>query len=170
MTDYLDSAIQALLNRAEQNGSQCSLAEFEVLNRDFGAVFPDWYVACLTQHPLADLHLGWQAFPPDDDFDGMTWLVLSDTAMLRELLISYPAMYLFDRGFFPIANDSTNAGNVFVMETSTGPDSPVYEVWHDISHDPDELVAAIRSGKSGGTVTPSFANFLANCPVDGPYE
>ena len=167
----LEEAVAELLGRSKHHGSHAIRSELDVLNHDFADVFPQWFVDCLSSFPIADLHLGWQAFPTEDDLDGMTWLVMSNPAMLRELLESYPAKYLYDRGYFPIANDDTGAGNVFLMATSSDGDSPVYELWHDISHDPQVLVTAIENGESGAReVTPSFIDFVRTCPVKGPWD
>lgn len=160
-------AAEELLSRAVQAGQISTADQFAALNSEFSNAIPIWYAQLLAHFPLADLSLGWQAHEPEDDFDGMTWIVLSDASMLRALLESYPAMYLHDRGYFPIANDATGAGNVFLLPSDGGPTSPLYELWHDVAHDPDTLVTTLANCDSGAKiVSNSFTDFIATCPVD----
>ncbi len=159
-------AARALALRAGGVGEVCDREALRALNERADGAIPAWYIDLLATFPLAGLELGWQSFDPEPDFDGMTWIVIADVHMLEAIMLdAYPGMYLYGHGYLPFAYGSLNAGNVFVLETASG-DPPIYEVWHDISQDPNVLVQAIKSGEPGTRVIDrALSSFLRSAPV-----
>ena len=163
----LVKAAKRLIARSGETGQICKPAQFAELNNSFSNAIPEWYARLMCEFPLANLSLGWKNLEPAEDFDGITWIVLSDAPMIQALLESYPAMYLHDRGYFPIGNNATGAGNVFLLSTEGSSTDPLYELWHDVSHDSDELIRALTNGDRGTeTVADSFTDFLVSCDVE----
>lgn len=164
----LAEACTSLVKRAIQPGNRCDRSEMMKLNADSGSILPTWFIDMMTSFPLAGLELRWQ-FDPSDDEDGVAWIVLADVAMLQELLKAYPAVYLVDRGYFPIGYGTLNAGNVFLMRGAGDATSTLFELWHDVSHDPDVLVRALEGHEPGATVVAkSFVEFLESRAVGEP--
>jgi hypothetical protein len=62
-------------------------------------VYPAWLLELLSSVPLCGLRLGWQAYPPEPDFDGVLRVEVSDAAgILSESLELYPGLAIAPAG------------------------------------------------------------------------
>src|SRR5262245_40075361 len=62
--------------------------------------YPAWLLDLLSAVPLCGLQLGWQAYPPEADFDGVLWIEVSDAAgILSESLELYPGIGILPAGY-----------------------------------------------------------------------
>ena len=96
---------------------------------------------------------------------------LGDSELIEELNTeSCPGMYLFPRGFVALGCGIEWAGDVIVMATASD-DPPVYQVWHDVSDDPEELVDAVLSGAPGTRmISPSLSLLLSDGLAEPPSD
>ena len=178
------SAAQTLIKRAVQVGQHGTLADpdaLQQLDRELDGRLPTWYAELLATVPLSGLYLGWQAYEPkadfdgpEDDFDGIEWLKWSDSHNIRvESLESYPGIAILKRGYINVALDTTGGGDPYFIPTDQGDDPPLFQVYHDVSEDPDVIVregrrliaaslseffrtALVLESMSGGSVSPTI--------------
>jgi hypothetical protein len=94
-----------------------------------------------------------------------------DAGLIQEFnTTSYPGMYLFRRGFVTIGCGIEWAGNVLTLRLGSD-DPPVYEVWHDVSDDPEALERAVITGDPGTRlISPTLSALLSNGVVEPPFE
>ena len=79
-------------------------------------------------------------------------------------------MYLFPRGYVALGCGIEWAGDILVMAT-TSDDPPLYQVWHDVSHDPAELEQAVLSGARGTRmISVSLSSLFSTGLVESPHE
>jgi hypothetical protein len=132
---------------------------------DTGGRIPPWLADLLVTQPLAGLELGWQAYPPEADSDGVMWLEISDARNIRsESLECYPGLAILHRGFINIASCSQGSGDPYFISADEGDDPPVYQVYHDVSDQPDAILAEGRQ-----LVARSLSEFFRTARV-GPLR
>lgn len=106
-----------------------------------GNRIPGWYLELVTTVPICGLELGWQAYERGDDFDGIKWLYWSDPLDMRsESLECYPGIAILQRGYINVASDSTSGGDPYFIPTDQGDNPPLFQVYHDVSDDPEVIV------------------------------
>lgn len=170
MNEGIRDAVDGLMRRIERPGTRVEPEELRAIRDHVDGCLPAWFVALVSEFPLAGIRIGVRvtdAFAGLDDEPVMfEW---GDAALMQELnLHSYPGMYLFPRAYLAVACGVERAGNILVMETRSV-DPALYEVWHDISHDPTELEHAIRAGAPGtrlisSTLSGLFSHGLVAAP------
>ena len=130
------------------------------LRAALGGKIPDWYVSLLSKLPISGIEVGWQAFPPEEDFDGIEWLEILDAPLIKEInLDGYPGQILFELGYFCFGYGSTWAGNCFAVNCQEE-DPAVYEVWHDAARDKQKMEKAIEELSGVKMVARSFSEFF----------
>lgn len=162
--ERLGNACSRILSMVERPGRRSNRLQLDSVNARFGRTLPEWYLDMMSAFPLAGLSLGWR----DPSLEGETsWIRLGDERWFAECFDSYPSMYVRNRGYFPIGWGDLNAGNVFLLQSNSDPSGPLFELWHDVSHDPDVLSRALETGAPGATtVDPSFVHFLEICDLE----
>ncbi len=164
MTTVVQQSAKGLVERAAalgQHGVVAGEEELQQLNRDMGNRMPCWYIELLTSVPLCGLEFGWQAYEPDGDFDGIEWLQWSDPANIRsESLECYPGVAILERGYINVASDMTGGGNPYFIPADQGHDPPLFQVYHDISDDPDIIVQ-----EGCQLVANSLSEFFTKSPI-----
>jgi hypothetical protein len=136
-------------------------AQMAALARDTGGVLPPWYAQLLTTVPLCDLEIGWPAFAPTPEDDGIQWMFLSNPANIRSASLEcYPGIALLTRGYINLAGDSSGSGNPYFFPTAEGDDPPVYRFGHEVSEDADVLLE-----KGGILVSGRLSDLLRAAPV-----
>ena len=79
-------------------------------------------------------------------------------------------MYLFPHGYIALGCGVEWAGNILVMATNSE-DPPLYEVWHDVSHDPVELESIMLSGGRGTRlISPTLSELLSGGLAEPPIS
>ena len=141
-------AAKSALERSSTEGKTASVGSLNDLNAKLGGLIPNWYFELITTLPICNLELGWQRSEPEDDFDGIEGVQILDVDLLDEINCdSYPGIYLTPARYLVIGYGSSWAGNCFVIPTDQGEDPPLYEVWHDVAQNTEDLIRAIQSGQ-----------------------
>jgi hypothetical protein len=147
ISSTIRTAAEKLFTRLERPGKLIAREQFQELRDHLGAIVPSWLVDLMAEFPLAGIQIGVKVTDKFAGFeDEPVMFEWGDSALIKEINTkSYPGMYLFTRGYIALGCGIEWAGNILVMATNSE-DPPLYEVWHDISHDPVELESAILSG------------------------
>ncbi len=157
----LQKSVLQFLESGKAEGALQDRAELLVLNERLDGLIPSWYIDLLATIPIAGLHLGWQAFPPNDDFNGIEEITMLDLPLLAECnLESFPGVHLWVNGYFTFGYGASWAGNCFIFKPDEGPNPPVYEVWHDAAHDPQAMLVAIEEKAGVRLVANSFSELF----------
>jgi hypothetical protein len=99
----------------------------------------------LTAIPLGGLEIGWQAYEPKDDYDGVEWIELSDASGIRsESIECYPGLAILPAGYINIGSCSGGSGDPYFISVDEGDDPPVYQVYHDVG---DTAEAILTEGR-----------------------
>ena len=117
-------------------GSVADSAEIEQVTQDLGGKLPNWYAELISAFPLCGLDLGWQ------DEDDTSWMIWSTPKQLRsESLEAYPGLAILERGYINVALCAHGSGDPYFIPTDKGDNPPLYQVYHDVSDKPDEIIA-----------------------------
>lgn len=117
-------------------GSIADSAELQRINQDLSGKLPDWYAELISTFPLCGLDLGWQ------DEGDISWMIWSSPEQLRsESLEAYPGLAILERGFINVALCAHGSGDPYFIPTDKGDNPPLYQVYHDVSDKPDEIIA-----------------------------
>lgn len=143
MSDLLHNA-QDLVERAGsvgRTGSRIDPEEFAALPDALRRHIPAWYVELMTTVPLAGLTFDHGT--PDDDGDLRPWSLIWSSAehMSSESLEAYPGLPVLTHGYFNVALDATGGGDPFFIKNDLSNDPPVWQIYHDVSDDADEILA-----------------------------
>jgi hypothetical protein len=165
MSDVVRQAAEELVRRAHASGHIGATVERDDMDRlvaDTGGRMPRWLADLFVSTPLSGLELGWQAYQPRADFDGVMRLKLSDARNIRsESLECYPGRAILDRGFINIASCTEGSGDPYFISADEGDDPPVYQVYHDVSDQPDTIMAQGRR-----VVAVSLSGFFRSARVE----
>ena len=160
----LEAAL-SLVERASARGKRGRLltnAELQTLQQKLGGVYPVWLSDLLTSAPLCGLELGWQAYPPEGDFDGIQWLEWADAAgVVSESVDCYPGAVILPSGYVNVASCSGGSGDPYFVCIHDGQDPPLYQVFHDVSDQPEVILAEGRA-----LVAPSLSQFFASALLE----
>lgn len=157
----IKESIGKFIEKNDEAGKVLERDDLEALNSKLDRLIPEWYIDIVTTMPLSGLNIGWQAFPPEDDFDGVEEITLLDTSLLNECnLESYPGKHLLKIGYFSFGYGSNWAGNCFAFNPMDGSNPPVYEVWHDAAQNPEEMLAAIKERNGVSLVATKFSELF----------
>ncbi len=158
MNAKVEKAASKLIERATAAGLVSSFAdpaELQQVCRDLGDKFPDWYAELISNFPLCGLDLGWQ------DEDGISSMIWSTPEQSRsESLEAYPGLAILERGYINVALCAHGSGNPYFIPTDIGDDPPIYQVYHDISDKPDEIIA-----QGLQLISPSLSEFFSTAIV-----
>jgi hypothetical protein len=145
----LKQAALQFVERAKKNGFNGKVLDKEVidkLNKKLIGNLPEWYAELLATIPICYLELGWQAFEPEEDFDGIDWMeICDDHGIVSESIDCYPGLAVLEKGYLNIAGDSMGGGNPYFIDITQGDDPPVYQIYHDVSDDPTIIIAEGRN-------------------------
>jgi hypothetical protein len=119
-------------------------------------VYPSWLLDLLSVVPLCGLELGWHAFDPEPDFDGVEWVRVSDAdGILWESLEGYPGLGILPAGYVNFAGDAGGGGDPYFVPVHEGDDPPLYQVYHDVGSESEEILAEGRK-----LVSPKLSEFF----------
>ena len=122
---------------AGEKGKTASPRELSALNSDMGGRIPDWYIELVTSVPICGLEFALNA----NDEDGVLIEWSDSNGMRGESLECYPGLAILERGFINIGGDPIGSGDSFFINgPEGGDDPPVFQVYHDISDEADEII------------------------------
>jgi hypothetical protein len=121
---------------AGRSGRLGDLGALVVLNAEMGNRIPEWLISLITTVPLCGLEVDWQA----NNLDGsIEW---ADANGIRsESIECYPGLAILERGFVNIGCDPFGSGDSYFIPTDRGDNPPVFQVYHDVSDQPDEILS-----------------------------
>ncbi len=94
----------------------------------------------ITTYPISGLELAYQAYPPGQDDDGLMWLeLLSPKDIYWETNEAHPGAAIQALGYFCIGGDASGGGNPYFIPTTQGNNPPVFQVYHEVSNNPEEI-------------------------------
>jgi hypothetical protein len=153
----------ALVARAEANGNVGSVedaAEWQRLNSELAGIIPTWYTELITTVPLVGLEFGWRSSEPEQD-DDLLWLWWMDAGNVRcEMLEAYPGIPLLRVGYLCVAGCSHGTGDQYFIPTTEGDDPPLYNIYHDIGGEAEDILANGRE-----EIAPSLSDFFRTAQV-----
>lgn len=148
MNPKLKQAAFEFVERVKKNGFNGKVLDKDAvdkLNKKLNGNLPEWFAELLTTVPICHLELGWQAFEPEDDFDGIDWMEFcDDQGIISESIECYPGLAVLEKGYINIAGDSMGGGNPYFINITKGDDPPVYQIYHDVSDDSTIIIAEGR--------------------------
>ena len=157
MSPALHAAANALCERLRSAGAGSFMATEEqhaALATSFGLPLPQWLSALLQNYSLCGAELFWQAYPPEDDFDGRSYIILADPGnMVVESTELTPGCDILPLGFVCIAADGDGIGD------------PISSLWIKKTRPCIRSITTIlrrstRSGRTRGdwwpTISPTF--------------
>jgi hypothetical protein len=130
----LAAAANALCERLRSAGVGSFTAteeQYAALAASLGLALAQWLSTLLQNYSLCGAELFWQADPPEDDFDGRSYIILADPGnMVVESTELTPGCDILPLGFVCIAADGDGIGDPYFIPLDTE-DPPVYQVHHD---------------------------------------
>ncbi len=138
----VEESIKQMLSKIKLHGVKADVDSLEwMLDSKYN--IPNWFVDLFVTYPLGGIQIGIEI----DDEPLMFELLNSD--LLQEFNFeTYPSMYILSKGYLTIGYGVESAGDVLVVDIQKK-ELPVFQVWHDISHDGDEIAHAISNGEPG---------------------
>jgi hypothetical protein len=140
------SAAEVLVTRAAVLGIRGRTLSTEDRQRIVAGlpVYPAWLLDLLSVVPLCGLRLGWQAYDPEPDADGVLWVEVSDAGgILSESLELYPGVGILSAGYVNFGG-SDGSGDPYFICAHEGDDPPLYEVYHDAGSEAETILAEGR--------------------------
>ena len=162
MSEVIFQEAKNFIEKAEKLGEKyigrtATNEEIQLLNDKFGDKIPSWYCKLISELPLIHMEIGWQAYEPEEDYDGIAYVeIYQPSHMIDESFEAYPGIPILERGFICIGGDPTGSGDpYFINFDSQNP--PVFQIYHDSGDNPDEI---LKHGKA--EVANSLAEFFRN--------
>ncbi|MCA9629003.1 MAG: hypothetical protein KC766_15090, partial [Myxococcales bacterium] len=166
----LSEAISSLFARLGCMGDTSDPAPLDELQASPGAVqLPAWVVSLLTTQPLVGVQVGVRL--PEFEREGLGPVMFewSSTRLVLEMnRDAYPGMHVYPHGYLAVGLGTDWAGNVLLLDLNHAR-VPVFELWHDVSQDPEVLVGALRSRSHlVECLSDSLVSFLHSCETAPP--
>jgi hypothetical protein len=142
ITPALHAAATALCERLRSAGADSFIATEEqcaALAASLGLLLPQWLSDLLQTYALCGAKLFWQAYPPEDDFDGLSYITLAHPErMAVESVELTPGFEILSLGFICIAADDDGIGDPYFIP-SGDEDPPVYQVRHEMDEEEHQI-------------------------------
>src|SRR6185436_16224194 len=127
LSPALHAAANALCERLRSAGAgsfMATEAQHAALATSFGRPLPQWLSALLQNYSLCGAELFWQAYPPEDDFNGRSYITLADSKRIAvESVELTPGCEILPLGFVCIAADAL--GPALTQQAVSTPSRPV---------------------------------------------
>lgn len=165
MNNQLLNSVQEYIERVKSFnpyllGDKWSEKEIENVEKKLKITLPLWYKKLLASFPIREMDIGTQLYEPDDDFDGVEYVTFSGINVV-ECLDAVPGCEIFERGYICIGIDISGSGDPFFISLNEGDNPPVYQVYHDVGEDADEI---LKEGKV--LVSNSLSDFFKHAIID----
>lgn len=163
MNIEIENSLNSLLERIPKFGKKAILEEINAINQNCSEILPDWYAKILLNYPVCGLEIGWQQYEPEEDFDGINWMMWSNLEMMQsEMIDAYPGIAIYKHGYLNVATCSHGSGDPYFINVKEGDNPRVLQVFHDVS---DEYKIIVEEGID--IVANSLSDFFQNCIVIG---
>lgn len=142
MKSNLKKAIENLHNHSGDRFSQgphVDEQEWHALNGEMGQKIPAWFIELFTKYQLSDVNLE-IVDQEDEEMEYVLEFVHPDL-MKEESLEAFPGCAILDHGYICIAADPTGGGDPYFINTLEGDNPAVYQVYHDVSDQGEEILA-----------------------------
>ena len=157
------AALVARAKRLNAIGRTASRDDLKALDTALSGKYPSWLAELVATMPLWGLELGWQAYEPSADADGMEWLELCDAkGIVSESVECYPGLAILPEGYVNVGSCTGGSGNPYFISIHDGGDPPLYRIFHDVSDDPSIILVEGRE-----TVASSLSEFF-HCAIPSP--
>lgn len=140
MNREVSEAAHKLIQHQSNKGYQGSVdhkSAYVELNSLLTFELPDWLIELNTTLPLCGLEIEWKR----NDLNGLIeWA--NEDAIRVESLDCFPGIAILNRGFVNIGSDPYGTGDSYFIPTNKGNNPPVFQIYHDTSEDPDEILSS----------------------------
>jgi hypothetical protein len=164
MPDAVFQEAEKFIEKARKLGDKyvgrvATKEEIEILKDKFGDKIPTWYYKLISELPLIQMAIGWKAFEPEEDFNGIIFVKINQPIdMIEESFEYYPGIPILEKGFVCIGEDMSGGGNpYFINFNSTNP--PIFQIYHDSGHTSEDI---LKYGKR--KVAHSLVDFFRYSP------
>ncbi|MES9684493.1 SMI1/KNR4 family protein [Gottfriedia acidiceleris] len=147
MNPIVKSSIQKLIESAEsegKSGENFSLIKLDDLNKVFRNKLPEWLIQFYRNVPIYGLEITTKYTDSEDDEDYIDMGFLNIEGIISEATELYPGIALLDKGYLCIGYDTLGTGDQIYISLDEGENPPVYQIYHDVSEQPDEILSAKR--------------------------
>ncbi|WP_147533303.1 SMI1/KNR4 family protein [Bacillus marasmi] len=112
-------------------GKIVSDTEIEKIEKDLNIKLPEWYIALYKTVPLINSEFGIPEFEPDEDFDGISYIIWDGVDDIIDECTKYePGISALKDGFIFVASCSHGSGDpIFIKLNSNQPS--VFRIYHD---------------------------------------
>ncbi|WP_170169095.1 SMI1/KNR4 family protein [Mesobacillus subterraneus] len=143
----VENSVQKLLERAETEGKmgeRCSFNQLNDLNKVFKNKLPEWLIQFYISTPICGLEIATKYSDSKDDEDYLDMEFLNVKGIISEATEAYPGISLIAKGYLCIGHDALGTGDQIYISIDEGENPPVYQIYHDVSDHPDEILSAKR--------------------------
>lgn len=112
-------------------GKTASESELAKLERELKIKLPEWYIELYTTVPLIDAELGIQEDEPDEDYDGISYIIWGGVDDIIDESTKYePGISGLKDGYVYLASCSHGSGDPIYFKLSSKQQS-VFRIYHD---------------------------------------
>ena len=162
MNDELQIAVEAFITKASesgQTGKAVDINECVKFNDKLNLIIPDWYQELITTYPLSGIEFMWQAFEPEEDFDGLSTVWWADTDNIySETSELMPGARILKEGYFCVACD--NIGDPYFINSKDGENPTVYQVSHELLAESKLIISGFTAKVVGKKLSDVFDNAI----------
>jgi hypothetical protein len=136
MTNDIIVESQRLVERIKMKypefvGRTASEADINMLERKLKTKLPNWYYELFTTIPIIDAEFGVQENEPEDDYDGISYMMWGDIdSVIQECTEFEPGISVFQEGYIYIASCSQGSGDPIFINLNTE-EPKVFRIYHD---------------------------------------
>lgn len=137
---------QNLISRLEEKDQNLEVRvatndEIAILQERLDDCLPDWFIKLISSISLIDAEFGFKEFEPEEDFDGISYIIWADpSTIIEECLDAVPGCAIFEKGYICIASCSHGSGDPIFMPINKGTNPPVYRVYHEYGEDTELIL------------------------------
>jgi hypothetical protein len=112
-------------------GKTASNSDIEKLERELKIKLPEWYIELYTTVPLIDAEFGIQEDEPEENYDGISYMMWGSVDDIIEESTRYePGISVLKEGYIFAASCSHGSGDpIFIKMSSDKPSA--FRVYHD---------------------------------------
>jgi hypothetical protein len=112
-------------------GKTASESELAKLERKLKIKLPEWYIELYTTVPIIDAELGIQEDEPDEDYDGVSYIICGGVDDIIDESTKYePGISVLKDGYVFLASCSHGSGDPIYIKLSSKQPS-VFRIYHD---------------------------------------
>ncbi|MDQ0876520.1 hypothetical protein QFZ77_005179 [Paenibacillus sp. V4I3] len=113
-------------------GKTANESDIVVLERKLKMKLPKWYIELYTTVPLIDAEFGVQEDEPDEDYDGISYMMWgSVNDIIVESTECEPGISALKDGYVFVASCSHGSGDPIFIKLSSNDNPGVFRLYHD---------------------------------------